>query len=252
MMCKGGIVIATLFTAMVGAGGASAQTTTDTRQPYFAPKRVLLLSATKPYNKTKFPAAELAVATLQSLRNQFFAPQYRSVSEPETKAALKNAAEGRLASNASIRPENPVWLAERSPAETTAALIAAGKAVGADTAVFVVVQEASRLYVTLTLWKVDVRTGIAIAEGKTLTRREDHYTRTHLSSDRCREPDQSMDWKFDTPEQSLRDETRRVNLSPSLDENRTTVTVIPPRMDDSLKKLLISRMLTEWITTLYK
>ncbi|MBC8138202.1 MAG: hypothetical protein H8F28_20170 [Fibrella sp.] len=230
-----------IFAAMVGVSSASAQAPTPTRQPYFKPKRALLLSATKPQNKSRFPASELAATALQSLRNQFSAPQYRSVTESEMKAALRTAAEGRVASNATVSPENPIWLAERSPAETTAALIAAGKAADADTAVFVVVREASKQQVTLVLWNVETRTGKATVEGKTLTRSAEYYTRT-----------QRMGWDTYAPTDGRRDDASTMNTNPERDGHVGSVSVSQPDLDNSMKKILISRMLTEWYASLYK
>jgi hypothetical protein len=234
----------------MGGMNASAQTPKSKPQPYFAPKRVLLLSATQP-GKKSFPAPELAAAALQSLRNQFPAPQNRVVTETEVVAALKRAAEGRIAPNTETRPENPVWLADRSPAETTAALIAAGKAANADTVTFVAVREGSSRQVTLAVWHVEVATGRAVAEGRTLTGGDDTTFTTRATPSTC-SPNQPTTDPPLTPTPGVHTDPIRADVSPSRDDARYITTQVPSRMDDAAKRLIVARLLTEWSIQLYK
>ncbi len=213
--------------AILGMGTVRAQDTTAVAQPRFAPKRILLLTATNPADIKKVPAAELEATAAQALRSLFAAPQYRAVSESESKTGLVKAAEGRINSKSTIRRDNPLWLAERSPAETTAALVAAGKAAGADAVAFAVVREGTRQEVELAVWYVRVQTRTAVSEGSVLRRSEGNYSGTQPA------PDNSS--------------ASSINLPPlGTEKPRTLTTNLAPPLDSVKQKLLIVQMLTEW------
>lgn len=212
---------------MLGIGTLQAQDTPVAKQPRFAPKRIVLFTATNPASRNKLPAPELEATAAQALRNLFAAPQYSAVSEVESKASLVKAAEGRIAPKSSQRRDNPVWLAERSPSETTAALVAAGKAAGADVVALAVVREGTRQDVELAVWYVRVQSKTAVSEGNVLHRTEGNYSRTQPA------PDNSS--------------ASAINLPPLGTEKPRTLTTKPaPPLDSVKQKLLVIQMLTEW------
>ncbi|MBC7806242.1 MAG: hypothetical protein H7145_08835, partial [Akkermansiaceae bacterium] len=164
-------------TMLVGImGGAFAQAPTGTKQPYFAPKRVLLIPMTRSADKNKTLSPELEATVAQSLRNLFSAPQYRAITGKEAVNALLTAK--KADSHEGIEPPT-----EPSPAEVTEALIRAGKKTEADIVVLAVVRDASSRQVTLALWHVDVKTARATIEGQTLRRSWSDYPLIKQTSD---------------------------------------------------------------------
>lgn len=157
-------------------GAASAQTPTTTRQPYFAPKRVLLIPMTRPIDKNKTLSAELESAVGQSLRNLFSAPRYRVIPEKEAVSALLPPQKD--GTQESIDPPT-----EPTPAEVTEAIVRAAKKTGADTVIVAMVRDASSRQVTLALWNIDVKTGKATVEGQVLRRSWSDYPKTEPTPD---------------------------------------------------------------------
>lgn len=166
------LLAATLLATLMATVSASAQTPTQSKQPYFAPKRVLLVPMTKPADKNKTLSPELEEAVAQSLRNLFSAPEYRVVSEKEAVATL-------------IYPQTEITESPTEPSaiEVTEALVRAGKKTNADTVVLAIVREASSRQVTLFLWNVDVKTAKATIEGQNFRRSWSDYPVTTPNKD---------------------------------------------------------------------
>lgn len=159
-----------LLATMVGIGSASAQTPTQSRQPYFAPKRALLISMTRPTDKNKTLSPELEAAAAQSLRNLYSAPEYRVVSDKEAVTGLFPTPDTKSST-------------EPTAAEVTEALVRAGKKNNTNSVVLVIVREASSRQVTLSLWNVDVKTAKATIEGQNFRRSWSDYPVTTPNKD---------------------------------------------------------------------
>jgi hypothetical protein len=166
--------MALLLTGTVNA--TVAQTYAPKKQPYFAPKRVLIVPMTRPTDKNKTLSRDLESTTGRSLRNLFSGPQYYVITEKEALSALLPTQKDDT--RISIDPPT-----EPTPAEITEVMVRMAKKAGADTVIVAMVRDASSRQVTLALWNIDVKTGKAAVEGQVLRRAWSDYPKTESTSD---------------------------------------------------------------------